>query len=573
MKRSAAILLACFLFFVLPLPVHAAITLHEMEIDVYLNENGDGDVTVLWDSTQDSTGTENYIPIENLGDSTIENFRVSEEGMNYTENPNWDIDLSRDEKTGTYGVIDTSDGVELAWGIGEPGRHQYQLEYTITGLVKNLEDDAQALFWQFVNYDMSHPPEQVRLRIHTDFPIEEYNARIWAFGFPGTIHFVDGAVVAETISSLRSSNYVTALVTFDGGTFQTSAQDPRTFEEVRDQAFVGSDYDTNEDGEVYDAGRPSRGSSAGFSPVNMVAVSFFPFFVGIIGFIIALIVGGNMDTVSRRSYKNKLKGQYEREIPFDAPLETDFYALNRMGITGVQEMITAWLLKWILEGRVEQITTEEGWIFKKDTTSLRMPPLETTGVPEGKFEGELYRFMRQAAGNDEILSSKEFTRWAQKNVSTMRSWEKRMYLQSRENAEAKGYYAFDNPEKKKRKPKITSEGENFEDRVHKFHNYLKDFSLLSEREAAQVHIWDQLLIAAGLMGIADEVEEEFKKSYPNYEVESTYSPGTIIWANTYASTAYSSYHSSSSGSSGGGGFSSGGGGGGSFGGGGGGGTR
>lgn len=571
MKRKLSMALVVLLLLLLPSGVHAAIQMHGMEIDVYLNPDGNGDVTFLWDSTQDNTGTENYIPIKNLGDSRIENFRVSEDGMQYLENPDWDVGRSREEKAGTYGVIDTGDGVELAWGIGDPGRHRYKLEYTITGLVKNL-DDAQALFWQFVNYDLSNPPEQVRLVIHADFPIEEENARIWAFGFPGSIHFVDGKVVAETSEPLTQSNYVTALVRFDPDTFATYAQDDRRFEELQDEAFVGSDYEVQDDGDVYNPGGPpsyennrgGRGGILGF----LAAVPGFA--VGIIGLIAALIWGSGSDSIASRSYSAQFRGEYEREVPFSEPLENDFYALNRMRITGVQDMITAWLLKWILEGRVEELKVEEGWLIKKDATAMRIP--HDSDAPSGRYEAQLYRYMTEAAGSDRILSSKEFTKWARSNVSTMTAWEKNLYQDARDKAVQKGYYAFEG--RNRRKPAITPDGEQFEEKVHKFHNYLIDFSLLSEREAAHVHIWDQLMIGAGLMGITDQVKKEFKKIYPQYEMESTYSPGTIIWANSYARGVYSSYHSSSSsGSGGGGGFSSMGGGGGSFGGGGGGGTR
>lgn len=566
MKRKQAVVLVFFLLLVLlPMPAQAAITLHGMDISVYLQENGDGHVTMYYESTQDSTGTENYIPIENLGDSTIRDFRVSEEGRNYTENRNWDSDESRAVKNDRYGLLNTSRGVELVWGIGEPGRHRYKLEYTITGLVKNL-DDAQALFWQFVNYDMSNPPEQVRLRVTTDFPITEENARIWAFGFRGTIHFVEGGVLAETNKPLRSSNYVTALIVFDTGTFSTTARDPRSFSELQERAFEGSDYEIMDEEEVYDVKRSSP-----LFPGIFAAVMAAPgVIIGIIGTVLLMFWGARSDEIRARSYRPQFKGEYEREVPFHDPLEEDFYLLNRMRITGVKEQITAWLLKWILEGQVEQISVEEGWLFKKDATALRLPE-DRTKIPDGEMEGRFYRLLEQAAGNDRVLSSREFTRWVQKNISSMTSWEKELLSQSRETAVQNGYYAY---EGRKKKPRITQKGEDFEVRVHKFHNYLSDFSLFAEREAAQVRLWDYLMITAALMGITDKVEKEFRKLYPEYEMQSTYAPGTVIWAHTYANSIHSSYHTSSSSSSGGGGgSSSSGGGGGSFGGGGGGGTR
>ena len=201
MRRLRYLLLIALLV-LLPANVHAAIELYSLDYDVYLNPSGDADVKIRWHSYQDDTGTENYIPISNLGGSEITNFKVSEEGMTYRENTDWDIDRSREEKTGEYGLIPKSDGVELAWGLGEPGEHEYLVEYTITEIVKNL-DDAQMLFWQFVNHDLSNPPGEVSLFIHADEPITPEDARIWAFGYTGRIEFEDGGIRATTSAPMR----------------------------------------------------------------------------------------------------------------------------------------------------------------------------------------------------------------------------------------------------------------------------------------------------------------------------------------------------------------------------------
>lgn len=86
------------------------------------------------------------------------------------------------------------------------------------------------------------------------------------------------------------------------------------------------------------------------------------------------------------------------------------------------------------------------------------------------------------------------------------------------------------------------------------------------------------MIYAGAFGIADEVEEEFRKIYPEYAEISTYSDAPFFYYAYYGSMlnrSYSDGHSAAtaSSSSGGGGGTSFGGGGGSFGGGGGGGVR
>src|SRR5699024_8883585 len=119
---------------------------------------------------------------------------------------------------------------------------------------------------------------------------------------------------------------------------------------------------------------------------------------------------------------------------------------------------------------------------------------------------------------------------------------------------------------------LTTKGLELEEHVHKFANYLRDYSLLNEHEAVNVKIWDEIMIWAAMLGLTKVVQTQFKKIYPDYVNESVYSGSTIYYAYAFSSSTSSSRTLGNSASSGGGGSSSSGGGGGSFGGGSGGGT-
>ena len=109
-------------------------------------------------------------------------------------------------------------------------------------------------------------------------------------------------------------------------------------------------------------------------------------------------------------------------------------------------------------------------------------------------------------------------------------------------------------------------------------NFLKEFTLIKEKEPIEVHLWNEYLIYAQIFGMAKEVAKQFKKLYPeinDYMNQYGYSYDSIYFlhnvSNTGMKSASTAQARANSYSSGGGGFSSGGGGGGSFGGGGGGG--
>ena len=112
--------------------------------------------------------------------------------------------------------------------------------------------------------------------------------------------------------------------------------------------------------------------------------------------------------------------------------------------------------------------------------------------------------------------------------------------------------------------------------------YLKDFSLIHEREAVEVHLFEDYLIIAQMLGIAKKVANQFKELYPNVIEDSIFDYNDYIFVHSISyrtirtascARTMSDMAKAASSGGGGGGRSFGGGGGGSRGGGGGGGGR
>jgi len=529
---------------------------HKMEsqsIHVQLQEDGSARVQERR-VVHLSEGTENFVPIGNLGDSDIVDFKVEEDGQEYEFIPNWDIDWSREQKKFKNGLINTKNGYELVWGIGEYGKHEYVLSYTITNFVKELEDDSQILFWRFVNDATNIPPEKVQVTIEADHEFTPENEKVWAFGFEGQIHVQNGKVEATSSKSLSSRDYVTILTKFPSGTFQTAGRLDKTFEEVKDQAFEGSDYGSER--------KPSSYKKTLFRrPVFILAG-----FVFLMNFV---SIGKRMHNRPQSKLKRKYKEEYYRDIPYEGPLSDVAYLFSRVTTSSFEQMLTAYILKWIKEDRIRPVQGETGRFFKKETTSLH---LENSSGISDEMERKLYQILEDASGSDKVLEEKEFTAWAKKNYSQITRWEKEIKEHSKSQLRQQGYIG---PVKKKflffpyTGEDLTPKGEELEANIFKFMNYLNDFSLLNEREAVNVKLWDELMIWAAVFGITDKVAKEFEKLYPEYEVESAYRGGVIYHTSRFSSNAAQSVRSSGGGGS----TSSSGGGGGSFGGGSGGGTR
>ena len=99
-------------------------------------------------------------------------------------------------------------------------------------------------------------------------------------------------------------------------------------------------------------------------------------------------------------------------------------------------------------------------------------------------------------------------------------------------------------------------------------NYMKDFSLLKEREIPSIVVWEKYLVYATVFGIAKEVIKQLKVVYPELEnmTDNTLSTTNLLLSSNFNDTFTRSVNNSinqvmASGDGSGGGFSSGGGGG------------
>ena len=355
------------------------------------------------------------------------------------------------------------------------------------------------------------------------------------------------------------------------GIFQTEDIINKSFEEIKNTAFVGSDYngEINEEG-VY----PGSGVQENKDFFSIFGTFIIPI-IGIIILIFSKILSRNKSN-SNYNYPTKFKKQYKEEYYRDYPYEGEFldiyYIPYIMGTTDFEKLLTGFILKWINENRIITVEEEVGWLFKKDSTNLKFLNKETL---DNHLEDELFKMMLTAAGENEILEEKEFTKWARSNLTRIDSWEKEVKEYSIGKLQKLGY--LDIIEKKFLFFKIpnyelTIKGKEFEANVYKYINYLYDFSLLNEHEVINVKIWDNIMIWAGFLGLTQVVSKQFERLYPNYTQETVYR-GNSIFLTSHLASNVSEAKIAAARSSGSGGSSSIGGGGGSFGGGSGGGTR
>lgn len=184
------------------------------------------------------------------------------------------------------------------------------------------------------------------------------------------------------------------------------------------------------------------------------------------------------------------KVDYCRELPkwLDMDFELAYaslYHYSNIPTTKLKNgLLGAILLKWSNSGYIS-IEDKGNRVFSID--------LKDGNFRKTELEERLYKMLKQAAGDNNIIESNELRIWARKNSSMLQQW-------------------YSNVLKYPTSENLRPEAEA----LIGLKKFLQDYSLIEERKHIEVTIWEKYLIYAQLLGIAKEVSKEFKDIHPNY---------------------------------------------------------
>ena len=464
-------------------------SLRSIDIRAVLNPDGSARITQVYDATV-VDGTEMYIPITNLGEMTVGDLTVRENGLAYhNEGRRWDTDRSLSEKAGRCGIIEKRNGVELCWGKTSYGDHVWTIEYTVTGLVQSFTD-ADGFNFMFVNPGFDAPAQHVKATLvnGTGGPQWTYdNTRVWGFGSYGDINVMDdGTIVYESSEPFSYESKVIELVRFEKGLFQPEIERDMSFDELKENALDGSSYGEDDKAET-----------------------FFKW-------LMAILVGGSLLASLRAAvlqalgykYKKSMYGktritEWFREAPMGGNLFASSYVLDNgwrfAGPASSKNLIGALFLRWILDGKVKAMPDPD----KPKRVNLAFTPGLTF---DDDVEGALYNMAVEASGGNLLLESGEFEKWSEKHYKQFLAWPDRAKARGRSILHEKNLLQHGSTTNK--------DGQEQACRVVEFKNFLNDFTLSKERGAGEVGLWKDYLVFAQLYGIADKVAEQFQKLYP-----------------------------------------------------------
>ena len=553
--KKIILLLAAFLFLI---PSAYANSIDKISMDIFIDEKGDARVKEIWDVYASGEGTEIYKTYNNVGNSKFENFKVTLDGREFTPTSYWNTSGSFSSKSYKNGINYISDGLELCWGISKTGSNRYVLEYTITNFVLELSD-SQMVYWTLIPRNLSSSPEEIDIKIHSDFYYQD-TLDVWGYGKYGALAYVaDGYIHLYSENGIDTDEYITVLAKFPQNSFNTNNKDLNNdFNYYLDMANDGAkEYKEN-------------------SLLNMIIpimttliFTVFPTLLVFIFIISAMKSAGYMKTTK----KLEKDIPYFREIPCNKDIFRAYYISELYSINQKEtDFLGSVLLKWLKENKIKIEEKEKKTLFGKISKVSSITFINDTF--DNGIEKELYDMMLSAS-KDGILEEDEFERWCNNNYQKIFNWFKAAKKYEMNNMITTNEIIKEEKKVLKIIPslKYTEQETIYEDakKLCGLKKYLKDFTLINQKEVKEVYLWEEYLMFAQMFGIAKTVIKQFKDIYPEYINNLGYDFDTIILINNFStrsiSKAESARSKAQSYSSGGGGFSSGGGGGGSFGGG------
>ena len=549
----------CLLFFVFgPFAVYGN-SIYNIDMDIFIDEDGTAIVTEYWDMYT-SEGTENYRSYGNLGESNISNFKVSIGNNVFESLTYWDINETFSNKAYKSGVNYTNEGLELCWGISEYGRNTYKLTYEISNFVVNVSD-AQMIYWNLIPQNMNPAPRHYDITINSKYYFKD-SAEVWGYGVKGDYAYVsNGEIKLSAEDAMNSSEYVVLLAKLPQGTFKTNAN-------------IANDFD-------YYLNMAEKGASP-FNKIWAIIIDFIISILRFLPYILFFIILAKKASNTQSKYTKLRYEGVSNKVPKDNPMfreipcEKDIYIANFIANAykldkNKSNFMGCLLLKWFKDNIIKIEKNEKGKSIIRFLYKV-LPESYTLYDPER----DLFNWMHGASKN-EILEKKDFERYCKNHYKSILEWTEDNFRVVRENLSAKGWIATKQDagtfkmNYRYATPKLYEEA----CKIDGLKKYLIEFSNIKEKEPIEVHLWQEYLMFAQLFGIADKVAKQFKDFYPEINEIADFDYDTFVFVNNFSISSYSSATSARSAamsySSGGGGFSSGGGGGGSFGGGGGGG--
>lgn len=538
----------------------------KLDIHVKLNDDGSARMLQTWDVYSHSNITQFCLPLENRSDIEIKDFSVRDESGASLTNVgfDWDLDAPAVKTRGRCGIAEDKESLKLCWGRGLVGDHTYSVSCRLTDLVRSFSDYDGADFI-FIPEGLYPPPKSVRLIIEKPgYSFKEDDLKmwsLWSFMSEADAKLEDGRIIVSVRTpgkEWKSDYSLNVALRFKKGLFSPANKIDSTFGSVIGKKIRAAQF--------------KEWALILFAALIPTALIYFS-----LRFIYRLCrrivtstyrrfkYGPGLYPEPLRTFLKKRRGRavrkfdkelkaasWAREIPFGGDLRlVNFAVLNTPFAVTIRKtsLVEAYFLRLVKLGLL-LVQKKDG--SAKSTALVIVDKPDVTGRLKDD-ELELFYMLKEAAGENMILESNEFNNWGKtsSNRKKMQKW--------RDSFESYGKRTFEqNDWSNSKEPgspnlirklfgsrdacSLTHQGMDMLKKTVGFRKYLLDFTLLNERLAVEVELWDDYLVLASLFNCAKEVGAEFLKLKPDFEFTSEILKSSRDFDMTSVSSAASSFY-------------------------------
>lgn len=557
MKRWSVFVLWCLLASV----AFAQHTLQRLDMLVVLRQDGSASVKEVRQVKVGNEGTEGFITFSNMGDIEVCELQVSDETDScYVVEEKWDVRRSRSEKRGRCGYNLTSQGVELCWGLGEAGLRTYEICYTLTNLVKAYSD-YDGFNHSF--YEAANAPAleaRVEIRLEND-SLTKDNAGIWTFGYYGHKRLEDGICEATTDESMKNGDAIIILLQLQKGLLHPAVTKDQSFTEtVKRTALEGSDYNLEDAGlegsASFQFGSDTLPEEDEADGLLIAVVSV------IVGIVVCAFIAAKVEERKKKKRKQQLRERlsqlmggmelddmpYYRDLPLDGNLllsGATMSAVKTLAMKGdsmmelgekftLQQLYNAFILRMFYKESIQltlaEVNGKQQKLFRisqpvdpgKSDDVTDVLTIDCYGgselgynmaagdmlqynakkaykgyINDAGIEYNLQKLLYEAAGEDHLLQPNELKLYVVENPLEWRPFASILNLLTQRTIAEKDLRVGDVQQ------------------VVGFWRYLRDFSLVAERNIEETGLWKEYLVFAAFYGIADQVRKDMKKVAPD----------------------------------------------------------
>lgn len=469
---------------------------HSVDVTVRLQPDGSAFVTESWTITI-ASGTEWYTVMDNLGEGRqLQLLGVTENGVEYINEGEWDVDRSISEKANRCGLIKKrNNSYEICWGVGIYGDHTFEMNYYLTNLLQGYTD-YDGFNFMFVSRGISPSPQNVKVTVLAPDTLKftPENTKIAGFGYKGKCNFFEGTVVAHSDQPFSEESGLIILMQCAKGLFQPALSHDTPFADVVDEALEDSDYE--------EVGTEEFKREKTWKDW---VLSFFVFLAFGLPILLVLFITFSFKKILlwRETGKRMEDIPWSRDFPYGNDLFATFSLLNKLELSQDNGIVSALVLKMVQNGALEPRPTN-----KKDKVEFSFHPEH---LSKNTYEKELFDMMLTASGSDHILQEKEFRRWSIRHAEQVCKWFETVKVHGENNLNSYVMKKSGNTHSKSEFKMYKQESAIQAMGLKKF---LSDTTLIDERRTVEVTLWQDYLIYASLFGIADKVTEELKQFQP-----------------------------------------------------------